>query len=74
MIVNPQTLRGIYVAFNTLFNKALEEVKPLYKLTIDGLIRDIMLNTLTLPLATASGEDLLTASGAPVLAVYHPQK
>ena len=31
MIVNPQTLRGIYVAFNTLFNKALEEVKPLYK-------------------------------------------
>ena len=31
MIVNPQTLRGIYVAFNTLFNKALTEVDPLYK-------------------------------------------
>ena len=31
MIINPQTLRGIYVAFNTLFNKALTEVDPLYK-------------------------------------------
>ena len=30
MIINPQNLRGIYVGFNTLFNKALEEVKPLY--------------------------------------------
>ena len=30
MIVNPQTLRGIYVAFNTLFNKAFEGVTPLY--------------------------------------------
>lgn len=30
MIVNPQTLRGIYVGFNTLFNKALTTVAPLY--------------------------------------------
>lgn len=30
MIINPQTLRGIYVAFNTLFNKAFSEVEPLY--------------------------------------------
>lgn len=43
-----------------------------FKLTIDGLIRDIMLNTLTLPLETAGGEQLLTASGAPIQAVYHP--
>ena len=32
MIINPQTLRGIYVAFNTLFNKAFGAEKPLYKL------------------------------------------
>ncbi len=32
MIINPQTLRGIYVAFNTLFNKAFEAEDPLYKL------------------------------------------
>ena len=31
MIVNPQNLRGIYVGFNTLFNKALTTVEPLYK-------------------------------------------
>ena len=31
MIVNPQNLRGIYVGFNTLFNKALTTVDPLYK-------------------------------------------
>lgn len=30
MIVNQQSLRGIYVGFNTLFNKAFEEVAPLY--------------------------------------------
>lgn len=30
MIINPQTLRGIYTAFNTIFNKALTEVQPLY--------------------------------------------
>lgn len=30
MIVNPQTLRGIYVGFNNLFNKALTTVAPLY--------------------------------------------
>ena len=29
MIVNQQSLRGIYVGFNTLFNKAFEEVTPL---------------------------------------------
>ncbi|MCI8524548.1 MAG: head protein [Oscillospiraceae bacterium] len=31
MIINPQTLRGIYVAFNTLFNKALSTADPQYK-------------------------------------------
>ena len=30
MIVNQQSLRGIYVGFNTLFNKAFEEVTPIY--------------------------------------------
>lgn len=30
MIVNPQNLRGIYVGFNTLFNRALTTVTPLY--------------------------------------------
>ena len=30
MVINPQTLRGIYVAFNTVFNKALTEVQPMY--------------------------------------------
>lgn len=31
MIVNPQTLRGIYVGFNTLFNKAFQAENPLYQ-------------------------------------------
>lgn len=31
MIVNPQTLRGIYVGFNTLFNRAFQTENPLYK-------------------------------------------
>lgn len=31
MIVNPQNLRGIYIAFNTLFNKAFEGEKPIYE-------------------------------------------
>ena len=31
MIVNSQTLRGIYVSFNTLFNQAFEGQKPLYE-------------------------------------------
>ena len=30
MIVNQQSLRGIYVGFNTLFNRAFEGVTPLY--------------------------------------------
>ena len=30
MIINSQNLRGIFIGFNTLFNKALEEVQPLY--------------------------------------------
>lgn len=30
MIINAQTLRGIFVAFNTLFNKAFADVAPLY--------------------------------------------
>ena len=28
MIVNQQSLRGIYVGFNTLFNRAFEGVTP----------------------------------------------
>jgi Mu-like prophage major head subunit gpT len=31
MLINPQSLRGIYVAFNTLFNKAFQEQKPIYE-------------------------------------------
>jgi len=31
MIINSQTLRGIYVAFNTLFTKAFEGQKPTYE-------------------------------------------
>lgn len=31
MIVNPQTLRGIYTAFNVLFNKAFEGETPFYE-------------------------------------------
>lgn len=30
MIITPQNLRGIYVGFNTIFNKALENYKPIY--------------------------------------------
>ncbi|MGI6254240.1 MAG: Mu-like prophage major head subunit gpT family protein [Acutalibacter sp.] len=30
MIISSQNLRGIFIGFNTLFNKAFEEVKPLY--------------------------------------------
>lgn len=33
MLINAQTLRGIYVGFNTIFNKALETVKPLYNVS-----------------------------------------
>ena len=31
MIINPQSLRGIFVAFNTLFTKAFEGQKPNYE-------------------------------------------
>lgn len=31
MIITPQSLRGIYVAFNTIFNKAFEGQKPTYE-------------------------------------------
>lgn len=31
MIINSQNLRGIYIGFNTLFNKAFDEIKPLYE-------------------------------------------
>lgn len=31
MIISSQNLRGIYIGFNTLFNKAFEEVKPLFE-------------------------------------------
>lgn len=30
MIISTQNLRGIYIGFNTLFNKAFSEVEPLY--------------------------------------------
>ena len=30
MIINPQTLRGIYMGSHTLFNKAFEGVTPMY--------------------------------------------
>ncbi|NBH80377.1 head protein [Clostridiaceae bacterium] len=30
MMITPQNLRGIYVGFNTIFNKALGDYKPLY--------------------------------------------
>lgn len=38
------------------------------------LIRGVMMNELTLPLSAASGEELLTSSGTPLLAVYHPNQ
>ena len=41
---------------------------------IDRLTHAIMVNELTLPLATAGGEPMLTASGTPILAVYHPDR
>ena len=31
MIINTQNLRGIYVAFNTLFSQAFEGQKPTYE-------------------------------------------
>lgn len=31
MIISSQNLRGIFIGFNTLFNKAFEEQKPLYE-------------------------------------------
>ena len=31
MIINSQSLRGVYVGFNTLFNKAFQEQKPIYE-------------------------------------------
>ena len=39
---------------------------------IDRLKLEIMTDELALPLATAGGEQLLTASGTPIQAVYHP--
>lgn len=45
-----------------------------FKLTIEGLIHDIMTNELTLPLTTDNGEPLLTRNGTPILAVYHPDR
>lgn len=39
---------------------------------IDRLKLEIMTNTLTLPLAAAAGEPLLTSAGTPILAVHHP--
>lgn len=41
---------------------------------IDRLKLELMTNTLTFPLAAASGEELLTSSGTPILAVYHPNQ
>lgn len=31
MVINPQTLRGVFVGYNTLFNKAFAEQTPLYQ-------------------------------------------
>ncbi|WP_312938876.1 Mu-like prophage major head subunit gpT family protein [Oscillibacter sp.] len=31
MLINPQSLRGIYVAYNTLFNKMFQAQKPIYE-------------------------------------------
>ena len=31
MIITPQALRGIYTAFNTVFNKAFEGQHPTYE-------------------------------------------
>ncbi len=31
MVINPQTLRGIHVGFNTLFNKEFQAQKPIYE-------------------------------------------
>lgn len=31
MIISSQNLRGIYIAFNTLFSKAFDEQKPIYE-------------------------------------------
>ena len=41
---------------------------------VDRLKLELMTNELTLPLETADGEALLTASGTPLLAVYHPNQ
>lgn len=41
---------------------------------IDRLKLELMKNELTLPLSAASGEALLTSSGTPLLAVYHPNQ
>jgi len=41
---------------------------------VDRLTLGIMTNELTLPLATGTGEDLLTDAGTPILAVYHPNQ
>lgn len=40
----------------------------------EEIYRAIMTNELTLPLATAAGEPLLTSGGTPILAVYHPDR
>ena len=41
---------------------------------VDQLKLEIMTNELTLPLETSDGEALLTSSGTPLLAVYHPNQ
>ena len=41
---------------------------------VDALKLELMTNEVTLPLETASGEALLTSSGTPLLAVYHPDR
>lgn len=41
---------------------------------IDRLKLELFTNTLTLPLTADSGEALLTSSGTPLLAVYHPDR
>lgn len=45
MIINPQTLRGIYMGFNTLFNKAFEGVTPMYTEVATAPAEDLFLAT-----------------------------
>ena len=45
-----------------------------FNLTINDLLRAIMMNEIVLPLETDTGEQLLTDKGTPILAVYRPNQ